>query len=85
MPIRIKFYRDANKARTIRNKQRKLNYQRGRVHQSTKGHWTKADIELLFSLHKCDRDIAALLGRSVQGVQVKRVRVLKQIGGTQPS
>ena len=83
MPSRIKFYRDKNKARITRNKQRKLNYKRGRVYQINKGRWSKADVELI-SLDRCDRDIAALLGRSVEAVQIKRMRIKKinMSGGT---
>ena len=81
MPKFLKFFSDKKKALKYRNHQRLLNYKTGRKYQITQCRWEKWELEFLFSSHKCDRDIAAQLGRSVQAIQMKRFKQQKFGGG----
>ncbi len=68
----------------MRNKLRKLNYARGRKHDLHSGcPWTHRDeVFILSSPGKMtDRQTASLLGRSVQAIQTKRLRLQKQQKG----
>jgi hypothetical protein len=77
MPSGIRHYKDKNKARSYRNKQRKRNYSNGRVHTDKSGMpWTDEEILILKnSSGLTDRELSAVLGRSVQAIQIKRCRI----------
>lgn len=59
-----------------RNVQRRKNYRRGKVYDDYSGqHWSQEDVKFIHDsprLGFCDRDVARMLRRSVQAIQVKR-------------
>lgn len=71
----IRGYKDINKAKLYRNKQRAVNYQRGNFTViKYKRYSPDDDWEILFS-GKSDREIAKELKRSVRSIQIRRTRL----------
>lgn len=73
MALRGKDYKDKDKLLSTRNAQRK------RYYKQTQGHpprrWEEWEIKLIEVEELADRDIAVLLKRSVQAIQLKRYKL----------
>jgi hypothetical protein len=64
-----------------RNHWRKINYQKSREYAVNNGSkWSDDDIETLLSWTRTDRELSQLIGRSVQSIQVKRGRYVRNAG-----
>jgi hypothetical protein len=79
MPSSIKKYRNKELARITRNKQRARNYKRGRFYKRSHFKYEDWEIELILTSFETDRVIAKELGRSVQGIQIKRYKEMKGV------
>ncbi len=67
-----------------RNTIKKRNYARGKTSTSKKREQYLSDeIQLILAKERSDRELAKLLGRSVQAIQVKRVRIKKRSASQQ--
>lgn len=77
MPDWVKRCKDKEKARTLRNIYRKRNYSK------TQGYpprtWTLQEMDLILDSNKTDVELAELLKRSVQSIQIKRSRLKKKV------
>lgn len=64
-----------------RNKHRKENYARGRPERqdSCKIPFTEREKELILARTISDRELAVMINRSVQSIQIKRVRLMKEL------
>lgn len=82
MPKTLKLFKDKNKARIYRNKQRRINYNRGSLTKFNENkHWKTKEIKLICSSLLFDRQLAKLLGRTVRAIQLRRSkekRILKE-------
>ena len=59
-----------------RNRQRAAHYAKGRAHDTkSKKRWSAEDVVYLLSAVLPDREIALQLGRSVQAVEMKRLKL----------
>lgn len=79
MPNTVYKYHDKVKARLYRNRNRKNNYTKGRIFNA-KSHqaFTTTDCKIILEHKLCDREIAKLLQRSVQSIQIMRSRLKKK-------
>ena len=60
-----------------RNSGRKLNYEKGTWYKRNSGRlWTDEDSRLVLSFSGTDRELARLIGRSVQAIQGRRCKIL---------
>jgi len=88
MPKSIKFFRDKEKAVKYRNKQRKSNYKKGRIHaRSGKQRWSAEEIKTLLLFTGSDFELSYKINRSVEAIQIKRCRLVaaqqkEESGGT---
>ena len=82
MPIHLKLYKDREKARILRNKQRKRNYAKGRINATnSKSRYTEKELLLILDHDITDAELSKLLGRSVESIQIKRARLKKSNNG----
>lgn len=58
-----------------RNRARRNNYAQTQGAENARKLWTMAEDERVLARDKSDRELAAELGRSVQAIQVRRVRL----------
>ena len=72
-------YKNAEKARAYRNRQRKLNYDRGmiRVGRNHMAYTTK-ECKIVLEKKMKDREIAEMLQRSVRSIQGLRFRLKRR-------
>lgn len=77
MPSSIKKFKDKEKARLYRNRQRKNNYKTTQTGERKS--WTQGEEDLLFCSGYSDRELAQILDCSVQAIQIKRCRVIKKL------
>lgn len=80
LPKTLKQYADTNKAREYRNRQRKINYDRGAKHTCNGyNRWSKSDEKILmeYSDKMTDRKLSEILERSVKSIQIHRSRMKK--------
>jgi len=75
MPNAIKKMKNKEKAREIRNKGRKKNYERGRFNGNKHKHFKPKEIALVMNSELKDFEIAKKLLKSVQAVQTLRCRI----------
>lgn len=78
MPKRKKDYRDMEKYRNYANRHRKANYKRGNFSDGKPREYTLDEINLILEQSMPDRELAELLKRSVQSIQIKRSRLKKK-------
>ena len=79
MPKSLIGFVDEEKRQEYRNYQRKRNYARGRKDvTNTFKRWDDNDIKLICKKPNgmTDRQLAEMLGRSVQAIQIKRARTI---------
>ena len=76
MPNFIKNYRDKEKCRKIRNKQRQRNY--AKTAKYLPKEWTEEDDALVLEHKMPDRELSKLIEHSVQSIQVHRSRLKKR-------
>lgn len=78
VPKSLKRFADSDKARTYRNRQRKINYDRDGSDRRRKYRpYLRYEVEMILERRLTDREIARIIGRSVSSIQNKRSR-LKQ-------
>lgn len=75
MPKFVKSYRNKDKARITRNRQRQKNYAKTAIYD--KREWCAWEEDLVMAHTISDMDLSALLERSVQSIQLKRWRIKK--------
>ena len=74
-----KRYRQTEKGRAWRNKQRKSNYAKGRAYNYRSDlPYTTFECKIVLAHKAPDREIAKILNRSVQAIQLLRVRLKKK-------
>ena len=73
--IRRKDYRDQEKARKTMNAQRKRYYQKTAWAENGGNGWTLHEDEAVLAHNVSDAELSAVLGRSVQSIQVRRWRL----------
>jgi hypothetical protein len=79
LPNSLKHYKDREKAREYRNRQRKANYRKSDVFRLPGfRHWSYRDIELIMMSSMTDFALARLLHRNVRAIQIKRSMCLKR-------
>lgn len=79
MPSRLKHYKDKKKALVYRNRHRKKNYHRGNFSLSPYNLWEYWEYKIILKCkRKSDIYLAKLLQRSIQSIQIKRCRLLKE-------
>lgn len=76
MPNWVKQYQDKDKARSLRNLHRKRNY--AKTQGYPKREWTIQEMDLILNSNKSDAELAKVLKRSVQSIQIKRSRIKKK-------
>lgn len=80
MPKSLKLYRNVDKATKYRNSQRRSNYAKGRIYaDSRKKRYSDEELEMVLNHSIVDIELAKMIGRSVQSIQIKRSR-LKSLG-----
>lgn len=62
----------------MRSKARRANYATTQGAPNTGKHWTSAEDERVLAHDITDRELSAELGRSVQAIQVRRVRLTSE-------
>lgn len=67
-------YRDKEKARITCNRQRQRYYGQSRNAPNKGRRWTEEEIKIIMEHSMTDREIAELIGRSVEAIQVKRCK-----------
>ena len=78
VPKTLKTFADSDKARAYRNRQRKINYDRdGSDRRHSHKPWLRYEVEMILDREYPDREIARILGRSVEAIQVKRCSLKK--------
>jgi hypothetical protein len=77
MPNWIKTYKDKDKARVLRNEQRKRNYSKTEGYPARE--WTIQEMDLILVSDKSDVELAGMLKRSARAIQVKRSRMKKKV------
>jgi hypothetical protein len=75
MPSWIKTYKDKDKARVIRNQQRKRNYSKTQGYPARD--WTIQEMDLILNSDKSDVELSEILKRSALAIQIKRSRLKK--------
>lgn len=78
MPKCRKTYKDMDKYNDYVNRNRKANYQKGNFSDGTARPYTLDEMELILEHSMSDRELAKLLKRSVQSIQIKRCRLKKK-------
>ena len=78
MPSRLKFYRDLEKLKEYRKRGRKSNYIKGRIFSNGEYRpYTNRECRLILAHKIFDRELARILKRSVQAIQIMRCRLKK--------
>lgn len=77
MPNWVKRCKDKEKAGTLRNIYRKRNYSKTQGY--SKREWTLQEMDLILNSNKSDAELAKVLKRSVQSIQIKRSRLKKKV------
>lgn len=78
VPKTLKTFADSDKARAYRNRQRKINYDRdGSDRRHSHKPWLRYEVEMILDREYSDRELARILGRSVEAIQVKRCNLKK--------
>lgn len=78
MPLSLKFYKDSKKRDKYRNRSRKKNYEKGRRYsRSGYNHYTMKECRLILGHKIPDIELAKMLKRSVQAIQIMRCRLKK--------
>ena len=72
-------YADEEKYRNYRNAYKKRYYMRTGNAPNKGARWTDAEIALIQDRRKSDTELAALMGRSVESIQIKRSRMAKKM------
>lgn len=76
MPKTLRKYADTDKARTYRNRQRKINYDKdGSDRRNSNKPWSKHEIDMIFERKLTDREVTQIIGRSVEAIHVKRAKL----------
>ena len=76
MPNFIKNYRDKEKCRKTRNRQRQRNYAKTAIYPPKE--WAEEDDALVLEHKMSDRELSKLIEHSVQAIQVHRSRLKKR-------
>jgi hypothetical protein len=76
MPSYVKIYKNREKMLRRRNRERKRNYKKSRIYSFGKRTWSGKEILILNNFKGIDMELAELLGRTVQSIQVKRSRLI---------
>lgn len=76
MPNWVKNYKDKDKARKLRNYHRKRNYSKTQGYPARE--WTIQEMDLILNSDKSDVELAEILERSTEAIQVKRSRLKKK-------
>lgn len=76
MPKCLKNYKDPARARKYRNRQRASNYAQTSIYPF-KGRYADWEDELVLSHSMLDRELSAILQRSVVSIQMRRARLNK--------
>ena len=74
MPNRKSEYRDMNKFKETRYKQRLRYYRRFQNAPNKGARWSDEDINLVLAHEFPDRELSKLLGRSIASIQICRAR-----------
>ena len=77
MPKCVKFYKDKEKCRITRNKQRKQNYRKTAFAKNGWERWQQWEMELVLAHETTDFELSKILERSVQSIQAKRHKLKK--------
>lgn len=78
MPLSLKFYKDSKKRDKYRNRSRKRNYENGRRYsRGGYNHYTTKECRLILGHKIPDIELAKILKRSVQAIQIMRCRLKK--------
>lgn len=81
VPKTLKTFADSEKARAYRNRQRKVNYDRdGSDRRNSYKPWLRYEVEMILDKKYSDREIARIIGRSVEAIQVKRCSLKRKKG-----
>ena len=75
MPSSIKKFADKNKARKYRNKQRRINYRKTQNAINANKKWNDFETIVLINCQSTDFELSKHIGRSVQSIQLKRMRL----------
>ena len=75
MPYSIKLFKDKNKARIYRNRQRNLNYSKTMDAENKGYRWTSEDERMVLSFKGIDAELSEIIGRGVRAIQIKRTRI----------
>ena len=78
MPNWVKNYPDKEKARQMRNKHRKANYDKTAYAPNGWKKWTPQEDEIVLQHRFCDRQLSCLLKRSVAAIQKRRSKLKKK-------
>lgn len=81
MPKSLKFYADTDKAKEYRNRQRKKNYGKSAALAINKSRpYTEEEKDLILEHAVSDFELAQMIGRSVQAIQIARCKLRKIAG-----
>lgn len=73
MPNWVKKYKDKDKARELRNKERLQYYAKSKENAVNRGtRYTQYEIDMILNHEITDHEISKIIGRSVQAIQNKR-------------
>ena len=78
MPKYVKFYKDKEKCRITRNKQRKQNYRKTAFAKNGREKWQQWEMDLVLEHETTDFELSKILERSVQSIQTKRYNLKKE-------
>jgi len=77
MPNFLKQYKDKDKARRARNRQRKRNYDQTAIYEPRE--WTASEDSLVLEHSMSDRELSKLIKRGTRAIQVRRCRLKKEL------
>ena len=77
LPNWVKRFEDKEEAKRLRNIYRKRNY--AKTQGYPKRQWTIKEMDLILYSDKSDAELARMLKRSVQSIQIKRSRIKKKV------
>lgn len=81
MPLSLKFYKDSKKRDKYRNHSRKKNYENGRRYsRNGYNYYTMKECRLILEHKMPDIELAKILKRSVQAIQIMRCRLKRGKG-----
>ena len=75
-----KFYKDLEKYRRTRSRQKNRYYGKTTNARNRGKSWEKEEIRLLYDRRFSDHELSYIIGRSVKAIQVQRSRMLKRMG-----